>query len=37
MNNHNAFFDGVKPVDIIATGRLDDLNDTFMHIDFLNK
>jgi hypothetical protein len=37
MNNHNAFFDGVKPVDIIATDRLDDLNDTFKHIVFLNQ
>ena len=37
MNNHNAFFDGVKPVDIITTGRLDDLNDTFKHIVFLNQ
>jgi uncharacterized protein (DUF2384 family) len=35
MNNHNAFFDGRKPIDIISSGRLDDLSDTFKHIDSL--
>jgi uncharacterized protein (DUF2384 family) len=35
MNNHNAFFDGRKPIDIIASGRLDDLSNTFKRIDCL--
>jgi hypothetical protein len=35
MNNHNAFFDGRKPIDIIATGNLDALSDTFKRIDSL--
>jgi hypothetical protein len=35
MNNHNAFFDGRKPIDIIASGRLDDLSNTFKCIDCL--
>jgi isochorismate synthase EntC len=35
MNNHNAFFNGRKPIDIISTRRLDDLSDTFKRIDSL--
>jgi hypothetical protein len=35
MKNHNAFFDGRKPIDIISSGRLDDLSNTFQHIDSL--
>jgi hypothetical protein len=35
MNNHNAFFDGRKPIDVIVSGRLDALSDTFKHIDSL--
>jgi hypothetical protein len=35
MNNHNAFYDGRKPIDIITSGRLDDLSNTFKRIDSL--
>jgi hypothetical protein len=35
MNNHNVFFDGRKPIDVISSGRLDDLSNTFKHIDSL--
>jgi hypothetical protein len=35
LDNHNSFFDGRKPIDIIASGRLDDLSDTFKRIDSL--
>jgi hypothetical protein len=35
MNNHNAFFDGRKPIDIIASGRLEDLTNISNRIDSL--
>jgi uncharacterized protein (DUF2384 family) len=32
---HNDFFDGRKPIDIIASGSLDALSDIFKYIDSL--